>query len=912
MFRTINSKFYLIAVLLLLLFGIGYTEVAIFLDRQAKGVQRGLGASAIDIEIQALKGTFWEVRFWEKAVLAQKHPEADKRFGELMHVTRKRIEELSLGSFSSVLAEPVARISLLLSEYETSFTRLMQLKTEQRMNQTDFAANEQALVSSVLMGGEMGLMKPLFNLARFHGSYLQHHRDSEYQALGAVLDSMAARLSDSSAGDGRVKTYLTKYRNHLDRDFALENELDVINRRFDTLSIELSDLFTSISRKTGGLSMAEAQSVADMRNLLNKSLFISAVCGVAMLFLILRILARKLVNPIKAISSVVSQVQAGNLDARFVSRDRDDITDLGLTFNSMLDTIKRNNQHLVSYKLDLERKIRELANSEEELRKHRDHLGELVDERTAELGAAIKELKLEMAERAQAEKALRESREVYRTLIETIPYGVQEVDLSGWIIFTNPAHDAIFGYSHAEMLGMNTIDLVIEGADRGLLRQFFTSGAAQQPPPSTRMFRSATKDGRVIDLQVDWNYKRNELGTVVGFISVITDVSERRKLEARLRQAQKMEAIGTLAGGIAHDFNNILTPIIGYTELALARMGSAEHAQRDLHQVLKAAQRAKDLVNQILAVSRHDREQERTAGDVSTIVEEALKLLRALIPSTIEVRQNLDPGIALVDATQIHQVLINLCTNASHAMNGTGVLDVSLTGVQIGNPGSAHIPDLDPGSYLRLRVADTGPGMDAATLERIFDPYFTTKAVGKGSGLGLAVVHGIVKRHRGAVTVRSRLGQGSIFDVYIPKIEDLPKEAADVSRELPTGTERILLVDDEQIVVDVGTGMLEELGYRVEAVTDSEQALKTFRARPEDFDLIITDYTMPNLTGTGLVREVFKTRADMPVILCTGFSEQVTEEMAKSMGIMEFAMKPLDWTRLAQMVRRVLDAQKDS
>lgn len=911
MFRTINGKFYVIAVLLLLLFGIGYTEVAVFLDKQAKAVERGLAASAIDIEILALKGTFWEVRFWEKAVLAQKHPEADKRFGELMHSIRKRVAGLDLGPFSSVLDESVTRISVLLSEYETSFTRLMQLKTEQRLNQASFEANEQALVSSILMGGDMGLLKPLFNLARFHGSYLQHHRDSEYQALGVVLESMETRLSESSVMDGRVKTYLSKYRSHLDRDFALENDLELINRRFDTLSVELTELFTSISRRTGALSMSEAQSVAEMRDLLHKTLSISALCGAVMLFFILRIIARKLVSPIREISAVVAKVQAGNLDARFESRDRDDISDLGVTFNTMLDTIKTNNEHLIAYKSDLEKKIRELARSEDELRKHRDHLGELVDERTAELGAAIKELKLEMAERAQAEKALRESREIYRTLIETIPYGVQEVDLSGWIIFSNPAHDEIFGYSHAEMLGMNTIDLVIEGADRSMLRQFFTAGLSREPSPSTRNFRSATKDGRIIDLQVDWNYKRNELGTVVGLISVITDVSERRKLETRLRQAQKMEAIGTLAGGIAHDFNNILTPIIGYTELALARIANPDNAGRDLRQVLTAAHRAKDLVNQILAVSRHDREQERTAADVAHIAEEALKLLRALIPSTVEVRQRFEPGIALVDATQIHQVLINLCTNAAHAMNGVGLLEVTLTSVQVDNSGSLPIPDLEPGPYLRLRVADTGPGMDAATMERIFDPYFTTKAVGKGSGLGLAVVHGIAKRHRGAVTVRSRLGKGSIFDVYIPRIADPPKESATVAQDLPTGTERILLIDDEQTVVDVGTGMLQELGYEVVGVTDSELALRVFRDRSDEFDLIITDYTMPNLTGTGLVREVFKIRADMPVILCTGFSEQVTEEMAKSMGIMEFAMKPLDWMRLAQMVRRVLDAQRE-
>jgi len=297
--------------------------------------------------------------------------------------------------------------------------------------------------------------------------------------------------------------------------------------------------------------------------------------------------------------------------------------------------------------------------------------------------------------------------------------------------------------------------------------------------------------------------------------------------------------------------------------------------------------------------------------EISSIVKEALKLLRATLPSSIEIRQNIENGVALADATQIHQVLVNLCTNAAHAMGDKGILEVSLSRVDLskGDLADQSIVDLKSGPYLKLCVSDTGCGMDAATLERIFDPYFTTKEVGKGSGLGLAVVNGIVKRHDGAITVRSEPGKGTTFSIYIPAVEASTGVVVETGQALPTGTERILLIDDEQIVANVGSAILERLGYIVTTETDSLHALKTFRLSPVEFDLIITDYTMPKLTGADLSREIRLIRPDIPIILCTGFSEKITAEAAIDLGV-ELVMKPFSMKQIAESVRRILRARE--
>ena len=382
------------------------------------------------------------------------------------------------------------------------------------------------------------------------------------------------------------------------------------------------------------------------------------------------------------------------------------------------------------------------------------------------------------------------------------------------------------------------------------------------------------------------------------------------KYERQLQQVLKIQAIGTLAGGIAHDFNNILFPIVGYTELTMDEVPEDSVAHNNLAEVLKAAHRAKGLVQQILTFSRQSG-QERKPIKVQSIIKEALNLLRASIPASIDIIHKIDDDGRPVmgDATQIHQVIMNLCTNAYHAMQDKGgTLEVILSEVDIGYEETIEKIGMQPGKHLQLLVKDEGCGMDAAVLSRIFEPYYTTKEQGKGTGLGLSVIHGIVKNHRGDIIVASLPGKGTTFKVYFPIIED-----ADIVTEFEPsngaakGSERILLIDDEEQIVSMEQQMLENLGYQVTARTDSIEALSEFSKQPQNFDLVITDMTMPHMTGDELAQKLLDIKPDIPVILCTGFNEDITEEKAMSMGIQKFVMKPVIKNDLATTIRTVLD-----
>jgi signal transduction histidine kinase/ActR/RegA family two-component response regulator len=382
------------------------------------------------------------------------------------------------------------------------------------------------------------------------------------------------------------------------------------------------------------------------------------------------------------------------------------------------------------------------------------------------------------------------------------------------------------------------------------------------------------------------------------------------KYERQLQQVLKIQAIGTLAGGIAHDFNNILFPIVGYTELTMDEVSQDSVAHKNLEEILKAANRAKDLVQQILTFSRQS-DQERKPVKVQYIIKEAIRLLRASIPASIEIIFQIDEHCGPIkgDATQIHQVIMNLCTNAYQAMQEKGgKLEIKLTEVDIGYEETIEKIGMQPGKHVQLSVTDEGCGMDQSVLDRIFEPYYTTKEQGKGTGLGLSVIHGIVKNHGGDITVSSTPGNGTNFKVYLPMIDEVdiairpePNTAA------VTGNERILLVDDEEQIVAMEQKMLENLGYQVTARTDSTEALEVFAKQPQDFDLVITDMTMPHMTGDQLAQKLLDIKPSLPVILCTGFNEVITEDKALSLGIQRFVMKPVVKNELATTIRTVLD-----
>jgi CheY-like chemotaxis protein len=371
-----------------------------------------------------------------------------------------------------------------------------------------------------------------------------------------------------------------------------------------------------------------------------------------------------------------------------------------------------------------------------------------------------------------------------------------------------------------------------------------------------------------------------------------------------------MEAIGTLAGGIAHDFNNILAAIIGFSEMAIDKSPEGSPVRRHMERILGAGIRGRDLVRQILAFSRQT-DQEKEPLKIVPVVSEALGLLRASLPSTIDIRANLQGtlGFVLADRTQIQQIVLNLCTNAAHAMRHTGgAISITLDGFSFSSPENAPDSTMSPGLYARLSVEDTGEGMSAETMEHIFEPFFTTKIRGEGTGLGLSVVHGIVTSHGGKITVSSELGLGSTFTVYLPKlIQVQAPEAGDGDGSIPRGHERILFVDDEEEIAAMGHEMLTGLGYRVTSKTGAREALALFRLDPSRFDLVITDQTMPGVTGVELAREILAIRAGMPIIMCTGYSPLVDSETATAAGVAAFAMKPLTKKEMAVTVRRALD-----
>jgi PAS domain S-box-containing protein len=495
------------------------------------------------------------------------------------------------------------------------------------------------------------------------------------------------------------------------------------------------------------------------------------------------------------------------------------------------------------------------------------------------------------------------------TAVEQAAEGVLVTGADWTIQHLNPAFERVSGYTREEAIGQH--HRILKSGKHDAMFYQEMRNALECGEVWRGRITSKKKDGNCFEAEATLSPVRDTNRQIVNWVTIARDVTYETSLEKQLRQAQKIEALGTLAGGIAHDFNNILGIIIGFVQLALYEIPKNDAAQGYLEEVFKAANRAKELVKPILAFSRQA-EQERLPTQIALIVKEALKMLRASLPSTIEMRENIvSKSTVLADATQIHQVLLNLCTNAAHAMEEKGgVLEVGLLDVDLDTDFVAPYSDVRPGPYLRLAISDTGQGMDADTIERIFDPYFTTKPPGAGTGLGLSVVHGIVKSHGGLITVNSEPGKGSSFQIFLPRIESLPDgliAPTTSPRSIPTGTERILFVDDEAELGRFWQKALQDLGYQVTTRTSSFEALEAFRAQPDKYDLIITDLTMPKMTGVDLARELLRMRPDIPVILCTGFSQAITQEMARDMGIRELVMKPILTHELAETIRRVLD-----
>jgi len=514
---------------------------------------------------------------------------------------------------------------------------------------------------------------------------------------------------------------------------------------------------------------------------------------------------------------------------------------------------------------------------------------------------------IDVTERKRAEEALRESEEHYRSLVENIELGVTLIDLDHNIIMTNAAQGRMFEKSPSDFVG------------KKCFREFEKRERMCSHCPGVRAMgtghpeeveaEGVRDDGSRFNGRIQAFPISGKDGRATGFIEVVEDITDKKKLEAQLQQAHKMEAIGTLAGGIAHDFNNVLGIILGNAELAMDEVPEWYTAQENLKEVRKACLRAKDMVKQILAFSRQT-ELERKPVKLSPIIKESVKLLRSSLPTTIDIRQHIsaESDTVSADATQISQVLINFCTNAAHAMaEEGGLLEIGLEDLELDEDAVRQYDDLKPGNYVRLTVSDTGHGIEPEIMDRIFDPYFTTREVDQGTGMGLAVVHGIVKNHGGVIMVDSEPGKGATFRILLPAVESGVIPEAEAPEAVPGGSERILFVDDEQPLVNLAKKMLERLGYAVVTRMSSLEALEAFRAQPDKFDLVITDMTMPHMTGDKLAKEVIRIRPDIPIILCTGHSDRIDELRAKAMGIRAFVMKPFLKRDIATTVREVLD-----
>ena len=513
---------------------------------------------------------------------------------------------------------------------------------------------------------------------------------------------------------------------------------------------------------------------------------------------------------------------------------------------------------------------------------------------------AINAVLIDITQRKRTEDALRRQ----AALLDLSPDAIMIRDMDGTITLWSHGAVLLYGWTKDEALGRTSWSLLktrfpepLEKINRQVRLTGQWSGELVH----------ATRDGREVVVQSRWLAQRKTDGSIAEILESNVDITEQKHIEGQLRRAQKMEALGTVTGGIAHDFNNILAAMIGFTELVAGHVPASDRDRHYLDRVLQAGLRGRELIRQMLTFSSKT-EQEKKPLRLGSIVKESVRLLRASIPTTISIRVDVEgeSGLILADPVQMQQVLMNLCTNATHAMREKGgTLDIAVSDYLASSPERSD--GMRPGPYVRLVVRDTGTGIAPEIRERIFDPFFSTKEVGESSGLGLSVVHGIVRQSDGYITVESEPESGTAFTIYLPAVaEETAREPATDS-ELFTGSERILFVDDEESLVEMGEEILTEIGYTVVSRMDSREALLLVKEDPSRFDLVITDQTMPGLTGIELSRQILALRPDMPIILCTGFSHIVDEASARTAGIKALVTKPLTKSEIARTIRKVLD-----
>jgi PAS domain S-box-containing protein len=641
---------------------------------------------------------------------------------------------------------------------------------------------------------------------------------------------------------------------------------------------KIGELFLGISLKNLHYEVEKSKKAI---TLVSSIIFI---LGVLAVFLFSVVITR----PLKKMVRTIEEISRGDMSQRVPFLSRDEVGQLAVSFNLMVENLETYSRELKELNINLENKVRERT----------------------------QELQLEVNERKSAQEALEESEEKYKRLVDNSLVGIY-ITQKQVIKFCNRQFAEIFAYRGIAEVTGRPMPEFLTAESRAALDRMKDQDAGQARIAHRYELKGVKKDGIIFDIEVlETPIIFRDQPAVQGILMDITlrkqMEEERQKLENQLRQSQKMESLGTLAGGIAHDFNNILMAIMGYTELTLMSLTEKSKESANLKRVLAASNRAKELVKQILTFSRKN-EIERKPIWLNEAVKEALHLMRSILPTFIEIRQDI-PEMSrpvLADRAEIHQVVMNLCTNAGHAMSERGgILHVSLKEIQY-KAGTISRTRLFPGRYQQLTISDTGHGMSREILNRIFEPYFTTKREGEGTGMGLAVVHGIIKSYGGNISIYSEPAKGSTFHIFLPSPSeteldvDVEPKIQESKTEL-RGNERILFVDDEPVLADLGKATLESLGYRVEMRTSSIDALQAFRADPGWFDLVITDQSMPHMTGTQLAAAIKEIKPGIPVILCSGFSKSIAEESSKLQGIQAFLMKPILKQEIAAAIRRVL------
>ena len=555
------------------------------------------------------------------------------------------------------------------------------------------------------------------------------------------------------------------------------------------------------------------------------------------------------------------------------------------------------------YILDINIKRKEeltrLKQAEEKLKDYRDQLESMVDEKTAELSEKISQLKTKEQELIRLSKAIEQASE--QIII---------MDSDGTVQYVNPAICNILGYNSNEIIGTNIFNTA-KKLRPDLYNTVLTT--INKGGQWTEILTHKKKDGGTCLNETTISPIFDSSGTLTNLLSIARDVTNEAGMEKRLRQAQKMESIGTLAGGIAHDFNNILAGIIGYTELSKDNIPKNSPVTDYLNNTLKLTSRAEDLVSQILTFSRKSVDKEKPI-DIVPVLNEALKLLCSTLPRTIEIEKNIDDSSAVVlgDPSSIHQIVMNLMTNAAQSIKGdTGIIKISLTSERLDEKDLAGNMNADPGMFVKLTVQDNGSGIDPLNINHIFDPFFTTKEVGKGTGMGLSVVHGIITAHGGLINVNSVPNEGTTFNVFIPKTEMKATETVAFTTQAIPGTANILFVDDEELLRDIAQLALSSLGYNVTVSSSALESIKVIKEDSEQFDLVITDLSMPKMSGVDLSKKLLELRPEIPVILCSGNKGDLSDQSIKDAGIRATIMKPITKAALSRVIFDVLNEKEN-